>query len=73
MEESPNSQPEASALMIARVMLVFCFADVSVPRSMRSLQVVPQTHIQGDRHAHHNQRTATQDQEPPDHPHSRLG
>src|SRR5258708_39088493 len=35
-------------------------------------QMPPQTHVQGDCNAHYDQRTHTQDQEPPDHPHSRL-
>jgi hypothetical protein len=42
-------------------------------RRMRGLQVTPQAHVQGDRYTHHDQRADTQDQEPPDHPHSRLG
>src|SRR6267143_2310767 len=32
-----------------------------------------QPHVQGNRNTHHNQGTHTQDQEQPDHPHSRLG
>jgi hypothetical protein len=45
----------------------------SVVRGVRFLQVVPQAHIQGDGHAHYDQRAHAQDQKPPDHPHSRLG
>jgi len=41
-------------------------------RCMRLSQMPPQTHIQGDGNTHYDQRTDTQDQEPPDHPHSRL-
>ena len=37
------------------------------------LQVMSQVHVACNRHAHHDQSTETQDQEPPDHPHSRLG
>jgi hypothetical protein len=40
---------------------------------MRFLQMMPKVHIQGDRHAHYNQRAPTQYQKPPNHPHSRLG
>src|SRR6266852_8346817 len=40
---------------------------------MGSLQMTPQAHVKGDCNAHHDQGTHTQDQEPPDHPHSRLG
>jgi hypothetical protein len=35
--------------------------------------VAAQPHVQGDGHAHHDQRAHTQYQEPPDHPHNRLG
>jgi len=41
-------------------------------RCMRLSQMPPQTHIQGDGNTHYDQRTDAQDQEPPDHPHSRL-
>jgi hypothetical protein len=40
---------------------------------MRGLQMSPQTHEKGDRHAHYKQRAHTQDQKPPDHPHNELG
>jgi hypothetical protein len=40
---------------------------------MNLTQMPPQSHIQGDSHAHYDQRTDAQYQEPPDHPHSRLG
>jgi hypothetical protein len=32
-----------------------------------------QAHIQGDGHAHYDQRAHAQYQKPPDHPHSQLG
>jgi hypothetical protein len=41
-------------------------------RGVRLPQMPSQTHVQGDRNAQYDQRTNTQDQEPPDHPHSRL-
>jgi hypothetical protein len=44
-----------------------------VVRSMRLLQIPAQVHKQGNCNAHYNECTDTQDQEPPDHPHSRLG
>src|ERR1017187_379915 len=40
---------------------------------MRGLPVPPQTHVQSDHDRHYDKRTNTQDQKPPDHPHSRLG
>jgi hypothetical protein len=40
---------------------------------MRSLQVGSQVQEQRNGHAHHNQRAYTQDQKPPNHPHSELG
>jgi len=40
---------------------------------MRFLEVAPQVDVQGNRDAHYDQRTDAQNQEPPDHPHSRLG
>src|SRR5579872_2334685 len=37
------------------------------------LEMPAQMNEQSNRHAHDDQRTDAQDQEPPDHPHSRLG
>lgn len=48
------------------------FVANSLVYRLRGLQMAAQTHVQGDRNAHHDQRTHTQDQEPPDHSHSRL-
>jgi hypothetical protein len=45
----------------------------SIMRSVRLLQIPAQMHIEGEYHAHNDERTRAQDQEPPDHPHSRLG
>jgi hypothetical protein len=53
--------------------LTLDFMQSAVVRCMRVLQVSPQMYVQGDRHAHYYQRTDAKDQEPPDHPHSRLG
>src|SRR5580700_6263116 len=64
---------QQSVLNRSRLTLAFHFAGASFLGGVRSLQVSAQTHVQGNRDAHHNQRTHTQDQEPPDHPHSRLG
>jgi hypothetical protein len=52
-----------AALDIARTYLV----------SMAFLQVRPQVQEQRDSHTHYDHRAYTQDQKPPDHPHSRLG
>ena len=52
-----------AALHIARTPLV----------SMSFLQVGPQMQEQREGHTHYNHRAYTQDQKPPDHPHSRLG
>jgi hypothetical protein len=73
MEESPNLRRGASMLDVTRLTFALRFAGTSFPSAVRRLQVAAQTHIKGDCNAHHNQRTATQDQEPPDHPHNRLG
>src|SRR3954464_9398838 len=40
---------------------------------VRLLQMLPEMHEQSDCHAHYDQSTDTEDQKPPDHPHSRLG
>jgi hypothetical protein len=42
-------------------------------RIMHFLQMLSQVNVQSNSHAHYNQCTDTEDQEPPDHPHSRLG
>jgi hypothetical protein len=88
MEESPNLQRRSlqrasadathisqrtSMLNIARMTLAVGFAGASRSCSVRSLQMAAQTHVQRDCNGHHDQRTYAQDQEPPDHPHSRLG
>jgi len=36
-------------------------------------QVAANPEINGDRHAHHDQGTETQDDKPPNHPHGSLG
>jgi hypothetical protein len=59
-------------LDISRLTLALDFTGVFFSSRVRRLQVPPQPHIQRDRNAHHDQRAATQDQEPPDHPHNRL-
>jgi hypothetical protein len=68
-----NAEIRASVLNVARLTLTLYFTGASFPRSVSCLQVVSQAHVQGNRNAHYDQRTATQDQEPPDHPHNRLG
>jgi hypothetical protein len=73
MEESPNLRRGASGLNVARLTLALHFAGNSFPRGVRGLKVTPQAHVKGDCNAHHDQRTDTQDQEPPDHPHNGLG
>jgi len=78
MEESPNlgrgsSRFAASALNVARRLLARHFAGTSFPRGVYGLQVPSQTHVEGNCNAHYDQRTATQDQEPPDHPHNGQG
>jgi hypothetical protein len=72
MEDS-NLRREASVLNVTRLTLTPCFAGTSFPRGVRGLQVPPQSQVQRNRNAHHHQRAATQDQEPPDHPHNGLG
>jgi hypothetical protein len=42
-------------------------------RGMNLSQMAAQPHVQGNGHAHYHQSTDAQYQEPPDHPHSRLG
>jgi len=56
-----------------RVPLSFQFACGSIVRSVRGPQMAAQTHVQGNRNAHYDQGTDTQDQKPPDHPHNALG
>jgi hypothetical protein len=51
----------------------FQFARSFFMRGVSSPQVPPQPHVQGNRNAHHDERTYTQDKEPPDHSHSRVG
>jgi len=65
MEEPLTAQCGVSAFNLARLVLAL-LGCVLGP------QMTAQTHIQGDCNAHYDQRTYTQDQEPPDHPHSRL-
>jgi hypothetical protein len=60
-----------SLLEAARAMLI-CSVGTSAPGGMGDLQVPTQPHIQRDRNAHHDQCAQTQDQEPPDHPHSKF-
>jgi hypothetical protein len=50
--------------------LSFRFAHHSVMRGVRLLEVFPQVHVESNGDAHHDQGTDTQDQKPPDHPHS---
>jgi hypothetical protein len=57
----------------ARLAFAFHFTQGSILRRMSGSQVPPQSHKQGNRYAHYDQRTDTQDQEPPDHPHNCLG
>ena len=49
------------------------FSQRSIVRSVRLLQMVSQVHINGNCDAHYDQCAPPQYQEPPDHPHSRLG
>jgi hypothetical protein len=53
--------------------LTLDFVQSAFVHCMRFLQISSQMYVQGDRHAHYYQRTDAKDQEPPDHPHSRLG
>jgi hypothetical protein len=57
----------------SRLTLSFHLAQGSFLRGVRGLQVAPQAHVESNRNTHYDQRTDTQNQEPPDHPHSRLG
>lgn len=57
---------------VTRLPLAY-FAGKSLMRSMRGQQMATQTHVQGDCHAHNEQCAYTQNQEPPDHSHNRLG
>ena len=61
------------AVDLIRPPLAFHAANDSVVRGMRFLQISPQVHIEGEHHAHYDQRAHAQDQKPPDHSHSRLG
>jgi len=58
---------------LVRLALPLPFTRNFLVRVVSFLQVPPQVHKQGNGHTHYNQRTDTQDQEPPDHPHSGLG
>jgi hypothetical protein len=58
---------------IAGPALLLYLAEGSIMRGMCASQIAPQVQINSDGHAHYNERADTQDQEPPDHPHSRLG
>jgi hypothetical protein len=46
---------------------------ISCLRRMNLPQMAAQPHVQGNGNAHYHQSTDAQYQEPPDHPHSRLG
>jgi hypothetical protein len=59
--------PAVSWAVVVRI------TNVTVMQSVRFLQVPPQMNEQSNRNTHDDQRTETQDQKPPDHPHSRLG
>jgi hypothetical protein len=78
-ERSLNLQPAIDTndqqlpINIVRFTLEFQFAGSGVGSRVRRPQVPPQTHEQCNRHAHHDQRTDTQDKEPPDHPHDGVG
>jgi hypothetical protein len=56
----------------ARLALTFHFTQRTFVGSVSFLKVAPQVNIQRDGYADHDQRAYTQDQKPPDHPHSRL-
>jgi ABC-type nickel/cobalt efflux system permease component RcnA len=62
----------ASRLNLTRLTLALYLAGTAFLGCVRRLQMAAQSHVQRDRNAHHDQRTHTQNQEPPDHPHSRL-
>ena len=51
----------------------FPLTNGSIMRMVGFLKVAPQVDVQGDGHAHNDQRAHTQYHKPPDHPHSRLG
>jgi hypothetical protein len=65
-------QRQVSVSSAVRVTPAFHFVRSFVVRALGFLQVPPQVHIQGNGHAHYNERTDAQDQKPPDHPHNRL-
>lgn len=46
---------------------------VTISRGPRSSPVTTNSHVDGNRHAHHYQGAETQDDEPPRHPHDSLG
>ena len=52
---------------------LFDHAQRPVVRRMLFPQMPPESHIQGDGHAHNDQCANAQDQKPPDHPHDVLG
>jgi hypothetical protein len=54
------------------LMLATDLAGASFPGRVCPSQMTAQTHVHGDCNAHHDQSTYAKDQEPPDHPHSRL-
>jgi hypothetical protein len=58
---------------IARAAWRIYIAEGPIVRGVCILQITPQVQINGDGHAHDDQCADTQDQEPPDHPHNRLG
>ncbi|HEY1659880.1 MAG TPA: hypothetical protein VGG14_16125 [Candidatus Sulfotelmatobacter sp.] len=55
---------------VSRLPLHLCGANL---RAVGDLQVAPQPDVQSDGDTHYDQRAYTQNQEPPNHPHSRLG
>jgi len=64
-------QPANSVLRaVGRVVVVLL--RMAVVTGVGFLQMPPQMNEQRDGNAHNDQRTETQDQKPPDHPHSRL-
>jgi hypothetical protein len=57
---------------VARLMPSADLAGASFPRRVCLSQMTAQAHVHGDCNAHYDQGTYAKDQEPPDHPHSRL-
>jgi hypothetical protein len=57
----------------SRVALALYFSRRLAMSCLSFPQVAAQAHVQGDGDAHYYERAYAQDQEPPDHPHDRLG